>query len=184
LDGTLAYYDGWKGEDHIGEPIPLMVSRVKRWLSEGRWVKIFTARMHDGKESTRRRIEDWCEEHLGVRLEVTNVKDFSMVELWDDRCVQVDPNTGICLGMIAQLYDERFTFSVALHWLMNGRRLQREGWNGKGMWIELQRPDKHSKMTLPYLFMKTAEADLVPWLASQTDLLAADWRLLPDGEAA
>ena len=51
----------------------------------------------------------------------------------------------------------------------------RSGWNGKGMWIALQSPDEHSKMTLPYIYMKTAQGDLVPWLASQTDLLAEDW---------
>jgi hypothetical protein len=46
LDGTLAHYDGWKGADHIGEPIPAMVERVKRWLAEGKTVKIFTARVY------------------------------------------------------------------------------------------------------------------------------------------
>lgn len=29
LDGTLAHYDGWRGEDHIGDPIPPMVERIK-----------------------------------------------------------------------------------------------------------------------------------------------------------
>jgi Protein of unknown function (DUF2829) len=54
----------------------------------------------------------------------------------------------------------------------NGRKVRREGWNG---WLELQEPDAHSKMTLPYVFMSTAQGDLVPWLCSQTDLLAEDW---------
>ena len=66
-------------------------------------------------------------------------------------------------------------FSWALHCLRRGMRAQRSGWNGKGMWIALQVPDAHSKMTLPYLYMCTAQGDLVPWLASQTDLLAEDW---------
>ena len=56
-----------------------------------------------------------------------------------------------------------------------GGRFARAGWNGKNMYIELQRPDDHSKMTLPYIFMKTVQGDLVPWLASQTDMLADDW---------
>lgn len=51
----------------------------------------------------------------------------------------------------------------------------RSGWNGKGMWLCLQRSDEHSKMTLPYIYMKTADDQLVPWVASQTDLLAGDW---------
>ncbi len=67
------------------------------------------------------------------------------------------------------------SFSWALLRLKEGGKMQRNGWNGKGMYIELQKPDKHSKMTLPYIFMKTADNNLVPWLASQTDLLADDW---------
>ena len=56
-----------------------------------------------------------------------------------------------------------------------GRRFARAGWNGKNMYIELQRPDAHSKMSLPYIFIRTVQGDLVPWLASQTDMLADDW---------
>ena len=56
-----------------------------------------------------------------------------------------------------------------------GGRFARAGWNGKSQWIELQVPDEGSKMTLPYIFMKTVQGDLVPWLASQTDMLADDW---------
>lgn len=66
-------------------------------------------------------------------------------------------------------------FGEALEVLKSGGRVQRSGWNGKGMWIELQRPDENNKMTLPYIFMKTADDHLVPWLASQTDILANDW---------
>ena len=61
--------------------------------------------------------------------------------------------------------------------LHNGNRVRRSGWNGKGMYLELQVPDAHSKMTLPYVYMFTAQGDLVPWLCSQTDLLAIDWEL-------
>jgi len=56
-----------------------------------------------------------------------------------------------------------------------GRRVRREGWNGKGMWIALQEPDENSKMTLPYVFMMTTQGELVPWQCSQSDLLATDW---------
>jgi hypothetical protein len=80
-----------------------MVSRVKNWLRDGKRVKIFTARMHGhgvpliggGVADVRTPIEVWCREHLGQVLEITNVKDFAMLELWDDRAVQVIPNTGI-----------------------------------------------------------------------------------------
>lgn len=66
-------------------------------------------------------------------------------------------------------------FGGALMVLKQGGRVYRHGWNGKGMWLALQRPDEHSKMTLPYIYMKTADEQLVPWLASQTDMLAEDW---------
>ena len=66
-------------------------------------------------------------------------------------------------------------FGGALAVLKGGHRVAREGWNGKGMSLALQTPDAHSKMSLPYIYMRTVQGDLVPWLASQTDLLADDW---------
>lgn len=109
LDGTLAFYDGWNGENSIGDPIPRMVDRVKKWISEGKEVRIFTARvsMKGGYsleshrfadkefiENQTKIIQDWCELHIGKRLDVTCEKDFSMIELWDDRAVQVVVNSG------------------------------------------------------------------------------------------
>lgn len=103
LDGTLARYDGWKGEDHIGEPIEGMVKRVIEWQAAGFDVRIFTARVTENltgnksrldPEQIRTIIKKWCVKHLGFSLPITNVKDFHMIELWDDRCVQVIPNTG------------------------------------------------------------------------------------------
>lgn len=96
LDGTLAYYDGWKGYEHIGEPIPEMRDRVLRWLDEGRDVRIFTARVGPGNDfkTATYCIERWCEHYLGITLPVTCIKDSGMIELWDDRCVQVVFNEG------------------------------------------------------------------------------------------
>ena len=73
---------------------------------------------------------------------------------------------------------KNLAFGEALIALKDGRRVTRPGWNGKGMWLELQRPDAHSKMSLPYIYMFTSDKHLVPWLASQTDVLAEDWLLL------
>lgn len=70
---------------------------------------------------------------------------------------------------------EQFDFSLALEYLKAGKRVARAGWNGKGMWIGTILPSEGSEMTLPYICMYTAQGDLVPWLASQTDLLAEDW---------
>lgn len=66
-------------------------------------------------------------------------------------------------------------FSRALEALRTGHTATREGWNGKGMWLKLQIPDANSKMSLPYIYMKTVDDKLVPWVASHTDLLAHDW---------
>jgi len=70
-------------------------------------------------------------------------------------------------------------FGHVLDVLRKGGKASRRGWNGKDMFIQIQTPSPTSKMTLPYIFMKTAGGDLVPWLASQTDLLSVDWELLP-----
>lgn len=78
------------------------------------------------------------------------------------------------------MMDVPMDFGEALHAIKRGFAVCREGWNGKGMWLALQKPDARSKMTLPYIYMRTAQGDLVPWLASQTDMLAEDWRFAPE----
>ena len=116
LDGTLAKYQGWNNGE-IGEPIPLMVERVKKWIADGVEVKIFTARVGFGggysaesgrsdderfADEQRKSIEKWCEKHIGAVLPVTATKDFRMIELWDDRAIQVIPNTGIPIQEITK----------------------------------------------------------------------------------
>lgn len=103
LDGTLAVYDGWKGLTHIGAPVPAMVERIKFWLAEGWEVRIFTARVSglDGIQLSifKHYLAQWLALAAGLPpLAATNVKDFEMVELWDDRAVSVEPNTGKQLG--------------------------------------------------------------------------------------
>lgn len=106
LDGTLATYPKGRGVDTIGPPVPLMLARVKRWLAEGREVRIITARV--AKSSTegtqlsaaghRARIEAWLDEHLGHQLPIQSYKTFDMICLVDDRAVSVGYNTGELLG--------------------------------------------------------------------------------------
>lgn len=123
FDGTLAAYDGWVSPTHCGEPIAPMVDRVQRWRKEGREVRIFTARVfpltvviNDGDLAALRAsvsgapgrvaqaldaveaIQHWSRRHLGEVLPVTCVKDYGMIELYDDRAVQVRPNTGELVG--------------------------------------------------------------------------------------
>ena len=102
FDGTLAVYGDDFSSSIVGPPVPAMVERVKKWIEEGYEVRIFTARVStDGTDArnqdvtlARAAIEAWSEANLGTVLPITNVKDYAMIELWDDRCVQVIPNTG------------------------------------------------------------------------------------------
>lgn len=68
-----------------------------------------------------------------------------------------------------------FSFGDALIIMKRGGKLARHGWNGQGMHIEIQNPDANSKMQSPYVFMRSLGGNLVPWVASQTDLLSEDW---------
>ena len=86
-------------------------------------------------------------------------------------CMSVETKQSMCFG-------------GALKALKAGDRVGRAGLNGKGLWVEIQTPTANSKMTLPYLFLnypadaKTTPGCRVPWLASQTDLLAEDWSVV------
>lgn len=75
-------------------------------------------------------------------------------------------------------------FGSALEALESGHKVARSGWNGKGLWLELQKPDAGSKMTLPYIYLnypidaQNTPGARVPWLPSQTDMLSRDWELV------
>lgn len=69
-------------------------------------------------------------------------------------------------------------FGEALALLKEGDMVAREGWNGKRMFVKLQVPDENSKMRRPYLYMSPVDGDLVPWVASQSDILAEDWHIV------
>lgn len=55
------------------------------------------------------------------------------------------------------------------------RRIRRTGWNGKNQSVCLQESDSNSKMNAPYLYIETTDGTLIPWVASQADMLAEDW---------
>jgi hypothetical protein len=108
LDGTLAdHYWPEKGPYdpvRIGDPIPAMVEQVKAWIAEGHEVRVFTARVGPAGSAPSdedfdlgpiyRAIWAWTEKHIGTKLMPTCMKDYGMVELWDDRAVRVLHNTG------------------------------------------------------------------------------------------
>lgn len=117
LDGTLAHYEGWQGVDKVGEPIAPMIQVLKEHLASGETCKIFTARMFrriqwlsmdptdEETEEIRAKVKeecnlaektiyDWLQKQGLPRLELTCTKDFGMIMLYDDRCKQVETNTG------------------------------------------------------------------------------------------
>ena len=103
FDGTLAVYTHWQGSHHTGDPVPEMVARVKQWLAMGKKVRVLTARVYSPQDdATSQReaaeallaIHHWCIEHIGQALPVTCIKDYGMIEFWDDRAVAVERNTG------------------------------------------------------------------------------------------
>lgn len=101
LDGCLAF-DENRGPDYIGEPIPQMLKRVKDWISIGVEVRIFTARCSVPEQLAP--VQDWLDKHGIGELKITNVKDYGLIQLWDDRAVQVIHNTG---KTVKQWLDER-----------------------------------------------------------------------------
>ena len=108
FDGTLATWGCPWPEDYTatGDPIPAMVDRVKQWISEGKDIRIFTARMdcfhpkeiHVPAHLVRQPIEAWCLKHLGKVLPITNRKDYWCEAIYDDRAYRVEKDTGRVIG--------------------------------------------------------------------------------------
>jgi hypothetical protein len=99
LDGTLARYDHYVGPLHIGDPIPATIAILQQKLAEGYECRIMTARAHEPVNPQMiGAIQAWCRKNIGVELPITNQKDFQMIALYDDRCIQLEPNTGRIIG--------------------------------------------------------------------------------------
>lgn len=92
LDGTLAYLDRNASYDEVGEPVPAMMTLVRKMIHNGIRIKIFTARAEDPAQIPI--IRKWLKDNNLPELEITNVKDYNMQRLYDDRCIQVERNTG------------------------------------------------------------------------------------------
>ena len=70
------------------------------------------------------------------------------------------------------------SFGSALDLCKSGQHIQRKGWNGKGMWLALQVPDKDSKMRHPYIYMSDVDGKFFPWNPNNLDLLSEDWQVV------
>jgi len=96
LDGTLAEYHGWNG-GKIGKPVERMAKRVRGWIAQGVPIHILTARAasnNKDRDEQIAKVRAWFRENFGKDVVVTAEKDFETMEIWDDRAVQVEKNTG------------------------------------------------------------------------------------------
>lgn len=110
------------------------------------------------------------------RTLTARISDFAAEEVVAKLAETPDPNE-LKPGPITLKPPVVGSLGWAIEHLEAGKRVTRCGWNGPGQYLELQMPDPLSKMTLPYVYIRTVQGDLVPWICSQTDLLARDWRV-------
>ena len=102
LDGTLAEWNTGDDVNQIGAPIHTVADRVRDWVAARIEVRIMAARVSSLAcraciEKQKEMIREWTKEHIGTALEATAEKDMDMVQLWDDRAITVQKNTGLCL---------------------------------------------------------------------------------------
>ncbi len=125
---------------------------------------------------------------IGAERELDDAEVREIVSsLYDDipLCLDVALDGCTCLtcqvNRLLESQDTDLSFGEAITLLEHGHRVGRAGWNGKGMWVyympagTITLPDDSEHDCLPFLIMKTADGSVVPWLASQTDVLADDW---------
>lgn len=146
LDGTLAKYEGFKGERTIGQPVAEMVKLVKRLISSGKTVKIFTARVYEHPELVSV-IKEWLKSAGLPALEVTCCKDPGMTELYDDRARRVEKNTGKVLDGDSLPTTEFQGIKIAIE---NPKGSKREGTDSHG-------EDFSTKMFYPYGYIVNTE---------------------------
>ena len=110
LDGTWAEYHGWRHDGSVGPAIPSVTDLVRGWLTSGKDVRVMTARVGwnprqeppGDRLSQLQIVREWLVDtlgpELGKRVGITATKDYEMDELWDDRAVGVEKNTGVQLS--------------------------------------------------------------------------------------
>ena len=117
-------------------------------------------------------------EELDIRE--TQRVEYTLSNILSNEWIVANPENCPVLGGVAT-----FSFGDAIKYMKRGLRVTRKGWNGKGMYL-FKSPKVGCQMYKQYtgkdindlqefIVMKAADDTLVPWLASQTDLLAEDW---------
>ncbi len=196
FDGVLhSYTSGWKGADVISDgPVPGAIAflrgAVKRFD-----VCIFSSRSHQsgGIEAMAEWI-DYCagEERLSDREDLAWVTEITFPKHKPPAMVALDDRAIQFTGEWPDLDDLRnfkpwnkqektMGIGEAVKQLWDGKAVARQGWNGPNQFIKIQQPDANSWMGLPYIYITTVQGDRVPWLASQTDILAVDWEVVTEG---
>lgn len=125
-----------------------------------------------------------CKDGAVIEIRETEALSYTLENICSEEWILADESNCPQLGGEAT-----FSFGEAIKYLKRGMKVARKGWNGKGIYLEMQIPDEHSKMTLPYIYIVTnglitdnpdAPKGVVPWLASQTDMLSEDWVFVED----
>lgn len=193
FDGVIhRYSSGWQGITNIPDEPVDGIHELLKSLHEANYEIIIVSTRCQSDEGAFA-IESWLHKwHLDTYVDrVCKEKPPALVYI-DDRAICFDGNPKTLLDKIKSFepwYEREYLsmdFGKALYALKAGHKVRRRGWNGKGIYLELQVPDEHSKMTLPYIYIVTtqlvtdnpeAPKGVVPWLASQTDMLAEDWEV-------
>lgn len=119
-----------------------------------------------------------CKDGNVLDIRETEVVEYTTLNICSDEWILADEENTPILGGVTT-----FNFGEAIKYLKRGLKVARKGWNGKGMFLTLALTPPTTSMYidgeyyafLPYIQMKTADNKIVPWLASQTDVLAEDY---------
>lgn len=114
----------------------------------------------------------WCTANKFNGLKKKNIQECAMYNsiLIEESKPLEEPQQYFCKTQL--------NFGDAIQVIKNGGKVARNGWNGKGMFIAGQFPDLNSKMSKPYIYIKSAKGDNIPWNASQEDIFAEDWEVV------
>ena len=191
VTGESACVDPAKYDKAIGEKYALEQAVDKLWPLEGYLLA------NDRYRAEQKRTDKYS----GEFVPCTAPKDPDHV-LTGDEIVRLAETGSLCDCVDFTQYGgdcpieegDQFDFGSAIHLLKMGKKVMRAGWNGKGMFVyyvpaasyPMQRNNLETMGGIfpddmvpygAYIAMKTAQDNVVPWLASQTDVLAEDWQL-------
>ncbi|WP_213956335.1 DUF2829 domain-containing protein [Variovorax sp. dw_954] len=179
LDATVVYVLPVKGEldyyyvrlayiDHMGVPGTTVVP----------------LRQAGQERPNAREWAEWMPYQVGQAAKVYDSQDFPAPSRED-----LKPGPIVLVQKESPPFKDTCSFGWAVELLKAGNKVARAGWNGKGMWLclvdwsqyqvtEVAHLVHDTPRPLPWIGMRTADNGFVPWLASQTDILAEDWTVV------